>query len=335
MATPTTAVKQQSQTTIVQPAGIVRALRWPLFLLVLSVVTTAANGARFMANFVANRPPIVSDSDLWPWPWIFEDPLRLLDGLSFALALLGILLAHEIGHFLACRAHKINSTWPHVLPAPTLSGTAGAFIIIRGRIPNRKALLDVGIYGPLCGFVVCIPVLILGLLLSQPAGDASAPAMVVFGEPLVIRLLHTGLQMMHMPVPGFYNLVPHPILVAGWIGVFITSLNLVPAGQLDGGHILYAISPRLHAISTNVCTVALLLAGILHGGWIGWLLWGCFMMLPAMHHPRVPRETSHGPGVTLMGLLALVMLILCFIPRPFTLYASPAPRSALMDYLER
>jgi membrane-associated protease RseP (regulator of RpoE activity) len=335
MATPTTELNQQPQATIVKPVTMWRALRWPLLLLLISVVTTAANGARFMANFQADRPPIVSDSDLWPWTWILEDPLRLIDGLPFALALLGILLAHEGGHYLACRAHKIKSTLPHVLPAPTLSGTAGAFIIIRGRIPNRKSLLDVGIYGPLCGFVVCIPVLIAGLLLSQPAGETTSSAMVVFGEPLIIKLLHSGLLALHVHVPGFYDLVPHPILVAGWIGIFITSLNLVPAGQLDGGHILYAISPRLHAISTNICTVALLLSGILHGGWIGWLLWGCFMMLPAMHHPRVPRDTAHGPGVTLMGLLALVILVLCFIPRPFTLYASPTPRSALMDYLQK
>jgi membrane-associated protease RseP (regulator of RpoE activity) len=222
-----------------------------------------------------------------------------------------------------------------VLPAPTLSGTAGAFILIRGRIPNRKALLDVGFYGPLCGFVVCIPVLIAGLLLSQPAGDRSAPAMVSFGEPLAIHLLHQGLLAMHVEVPAFYSIVPHPILVAGWIGLFITSLNLIPAGQLDGGHILYAISPRLHVLSTNMCILALLMGGILHGGWIGWLLWACFLMLPAMRHPRVPSETSMNPGITAMGFLALGILILSFIPRPFTLYDAPTPRSAVMDYLEK
>lgn len=333
MSAPTEQLAQP--TTFARPVTGLLQFRWPLILLALSVLTTSATGSRFMANFQANRPPIVSDNDLWPWAWILEDPTRLLDGLPFSFALLGILLTHELGHYLACRYHRIRATLPHVLPAPTLSGTAGAYILIHSRIPNRKALFDVGFYGPFCGFLAAIPVLIVGLMLSQPAGDSSAPALVVFGQPWAIKLLHSALTASGLPLPPLYSLVPHPVLVAGWIGLFITSLNLVPAGQLDGGHILYALSPRLHAVSTNVCTVALLVGGILHRGWIGWLLWGCFLMLPAMHHPRVPRDNQRSPGISLLAPVALGILLLTFIPRPFTLYASTVPRSALMDYLQK
>ena len=123
----------------------------PAILLGASLVTTTANGARFMQNFLDGMPPVVRDSDLWPWPWLIQNPDLWFTGLAFSIALLGILLVHEFGHYFACRAHRIKATLPWVLPAPTLSGTAGAVIQIRSRIPSKDALMDVGIYGPLAG----------------------------------------------------------------------------------------------------------------------------------------------------------------------------------------
>ncbi len=120
----------------------------PALLLAASVVTTTANGARFMQNFLEGMPPVVRDADLWPWAWLSDHPDLYITGWAFSFSLLGILLIHEFGHYFACRAHRIRATLPWILPAPTLSGTAGAVIRIRSRITSRNALMDVGIYGP-------------------------------------------------------------------------------------------------------------------------------------------------------------------------------------------
>ncbi len=121
----------------------------PLLLLLASIVTTTVNGARFMQNFLEGLPPVVRESDLWPWPWLLRNPTLFSTGFAYSLTLLGILLIHEYGHYSACIAHRMRSTLPWVIPAPTLSGTLGAIIRIRTRIPSRNALMDVGIYGPL------------------------------------------------------------------------------------------------------------------------------------------------------------------------------------------
>jgi Zn-dependent protease len=221
----------------------------PALLLVASIATTTANGARFMQNFIEGMPPVVRDSDLWPWAWLAEHPDLYAAGWSFSASLLGILLIHEFGHYFACRWHKIRATLPWVLPAPTLSGTAGAVIQIRSRIPTRDALMDVGIYGPLAGYVASAIAVAVGFTLSFHSSATAPTAIVVFGsEPPTIRLLHALLVQWDPSIPSFEHIAPHPILVAGWIGLFITSLNLIPGGQLDGGHILYAISHQRAAL---------------------------------------------------------------------------------------
>jgi hypothetical protein len=138
----------------------------PLMLLAASAITTTANGARFMQNFLEGLPPVVRDSDLWPWGWLADHPEIFKTGWAFSVSLLGILLIHEFGHYFACRHHKIRATLPWVLPAPTLSGTAGAVIQIRNRIPNRDALMDVGIYGPLAGYIASTMAVAVGFALS-------------------------------------------------------------------------------------------------------------------------------------------------------------------------
>jgi membrane-associated protease RseP (regulator of RpoE activity) len=300
----------------------------PAILLTASVVTTTANGARFMQNFLEGMPPVVRDSDLWPWPWLIDHPELWLLGWTFSFALLGILLLHEFGHYFACRAHKIKATLPWVLPAPTLSGTAGAVIQIRSRIPTRNALLDVGLYGPLVGYIASAIAIAVGFLLSTIA-PANAPAALVRfggepvligsvqigGEPLTISLLHWAMTYINPAVPTFDHIAPHPVLVAGWIGLFITSLNLIPGGQLDGGHILYAVSPKLHKLFTNYLPLLLFIAGAVF--WVGWILWGIFLMIPAMRHPKVPLQEELSPGRVVLGMVGMAIFFLSFTPVPF------------------
>jgi membrane-associated protease RseP (regulator of RpoE activity) len=279
-----------------------------------TVVTTTANGARFMQNFLEGLPPVIREVDLWPWGWLAAHPGLYLNGLAFSGTLLTILLTHEFGHYFACRSHAIDSTLPWVLPSPTLSGTAGAVIRIRSRIPTRNALMDVGIYGPLAGYVVSLVAVAAGFLLS-----ADMPVHVrgihFGGAPLTIRLVHRVLAIWNPQLPAFDRLAPHPVLVAGWIGLFITSLNLIPGGQLDGGHILYAISPRLHRYCTRALPVALLAAGVFC--WIGWLVWGALLLIPAMRHPCVFSDDKLSRGRFAFGVVALALLLLTFTPTPF------------------
>jgi membrane-associated protease RseP (regulator of RpoE activity) len=284
--------------------------------LAASAVTTTANGARFLQNFAEGMPPVVRESDLWPWPWLMAHPDLFFSGWAFSATLLGILLIHECGHYLACRRHGIDCTLPWVLPAPTLSGTAGALIKLRSPIPNRRALLDVGVYGPLCGYLASILAIAVGFALSYAAASDAPHAIVRFGgDPLTIRLLHALLVLWNPATPSFDNIAPHPVLVAGWIGIFITALNLIPAGQLDGGHILYALSPRLHRISTNALPFVLFLAGAVY--WVGWMLWGLLLLIPALCHPVVPDQPSLDRGRRLLGLLAMALFLLTFTPTPF------------------
>jgi membrane-associated protease RseP (regulator of RpoE activity) len=288
----------------------------PLLLLVASAITTTANGARFMQNFLLGMPPVVHDSDLWPWGWLAAHPELFKTGWAFSASLLGILLLHEFGHYFACRWHKISATLPWVLPAPTLSGTAGAIIKIRSRIPNRNALMDVAVYGPLAGYLASALAIALGFALSHQAPPDAPAAIVRFGgEPLTIRILHTVLVRCDPNVPPIDQITPHPILVAGWIGLFITSLNLIPGGQLDGGHLLYAFSPRLHRGATSFLPFLLFIAGTLF--WVGWILWGLFLLLPAMRHPKLPVETELTRGRLILGLIGIAIFLLTFTITPF------------------
>lgn len=288
----------------------------PVLLLAASVATTTANGARFMQNFLEGMPPVVRDADLWPWSWVAHHPNLFVTGWSFSFTLLGILLIHEFGHYFACRAYGIDATLPWILPAPTLSGTFGAVIQIRSRIPNRNALMDVGIYGPLAGYLASAMAVAAGFALSVQAAPDAPPAIVRFGgEPLTIQLIRALLMRWNPQIPSFDHIAPHPVLVAGWIGLFITSLNLIPGGQLDGGHILHALSPRVHRVVTNALPFVLFVAGAVF--WIGWILWGIFLLIPVMRHPRIPVETTLSGGRQWLGIVGMAIFLLTFTPTPF------------------
>jgi membrane-associated protease RseP (regulator of RpoE activity) len=304
------------QSSRVRVRSTIKEYGLPLVLLAASVVTTTANGARFMQNFAAGLPPVARDGDLWPWGWLWAHPANFQSGWPFSATLLGILLVHEFGHYFACRWHSIGATLPWVLPAPTLSGTAGAVIQIRGRIPSRNALMDVGIFGPLAGYLASAIAVAVGFALSLNAPLNAPAAIVEFGrEPLTLRLVHALLAHWIPSIPDFEHSTPHPVLIAGWIGLFITSLNLIPGGQLDGGHILYAVSPRAHKIFTRALPVLLFLMGVVY--WVGWMLWGIFLLIPFMRHPKVSIEPQLNRSRVVLAFIGLAIFLLTFTPTPF------------------
>ena len=242
-----------------------------------------------------------------------KNPEQIFRGVPFALSLLGILLSHELGHFLSARKHGMDVTWPYFIPAPSLIGTFGAFIKMRSPIPNRRVLMDVGATGPLVGIIVSIPFLIIGLRLSEVKmvhGSSGA----LLGSSILLSVVQ---WLVVGPLPDGFDVVIHPVGFAGWIGLLITSLNLLPVGQLDGGHIAYALFGEVQNKISKVVFVALLALGIF--GWEGWLLWGLILLILGLRHPS-PME----PWVPLdrrrkvIGWLAIVFWLLTFVPVPFS-----------------
>jgi membrane-associated protease RseP (regulator of RpoE activity) len=222
-------------------------------------------------------------------------------------------LAHELGHFFACRHHHIHSSYPFFIPFPSLIGTFGAFILMRSPIRTTRALFDVGASGPLVGFAFAIPALVFGLLHAKIVPGITDPshAEVVFGAPL---LLHFFAALFRPGVaPG--TLLLHPVGRAAWVGLFATTLNLLPAGQLDGGHILRSVSARLHRFSTLLLPLALIPLGYFF--WYGWYVWAAllfglrFLRIAPIYDP-LPLD----PPRRFAAFLTLVVFILCFMPAP-------------------
>ena len=247
--------------------------------------------------------------------WGNPDLLRL--GFSFSLPTLLILLCHELGHWFACRRHGLRSTPPYFLPAPVGLGTFGAFIRIRSPIRTRRQLLDVGVSGPIAGFLVLVPILAAGVAWSQPVRLADAAR---FGVPVLLyrpgeSLLLAGLtRLFHGPLAAGEVLDPHPFLLAGWVGLFVTMLNLLPLAQLDGGHILFAVAGRYQRR-----LVWLLFAGLLALGfaWPGWWLWCALVVLIGLRHPRLGDESEPlDRRRRWLAAAALAIFVVGFMPVP-------------------
>jgi Zn-dependent protease len=282
-------------------------------LLLLTFFTTLAVGAKFQYNFLHHLPVLgVDDGSMLPFPlmWILRQPSNLLLGLPFAISLMGILLAHEMGHYLYCRRYHVQATLPFFLPAPTLIGTLGAFIRIKSPIHSRKALFDIGIGGPIAGFVVALPLLFVGLTLSQTLQGNHGDSM-GFGFPLIFTLVH---QLCGPAVP-LDQIQLHPIAIAAWFGMFATSLNLLPGGQLDGGHIVASVWPRAHR-RISMLTIATLLI-LSFAVFAGWFLWAIFLAI-AIRHPWVPEQPPLNIGRKWVALSGMIMLALTITPRPFS-----------------
>jgi membrane-associated protease RseP (regulator of RpoE activity) len=283
-------------------------------LFLLTLCTCLVAGTHFAIAYSHNEA-VSWDEFVSAFALIYRHPSALAAGLPFAITLLTILLAHELAHFFACRHHHIRSSYPFFIPFPTLIGTMGAFILIRSPIRTTRALFDVGASGPLVGFVVAVPALMFGVLHSKVVPGLTDPAHagIVLGTPLILRIF-TG--MIH-PGVAPYNLLLNPVGRAAWVGLFATSLNLLPAAQLDGGHILRSLSPRAHRYCSALLPVALISLGILHF-WMGWYVWGGLLLaiqwlrtLP-VYHPE-PLDSRRRAA----ALAALIVFILCFMPVPF------------------
>ena len=234
-----------------------------LLLLLLTFFTTTVVGAHIEWNFLHGWPAFAMDDNagFFPIGWALQQR-HLLLGIPFSLTLMLILLAHEMGHYLYCVKYRVAATLPYFIPFPTLFGTMGAFIRIRSPLRFRNVLFDIGIAGPIAGFAVALPVLIFSLGLSRVVPVGAAPADIQLGYPLVFVLVQKLLVLTgHAPgiagVP-LDRLYLHPQAIAAWVGMFATSLNLLPGGQLDGGHIVFAVSPGLHKKISNATILALI-----------------------------------------------------------------------------
>lgn len=289
--------------------------RWWLYVLflLLTFFSTMVVGARMEANFLRHLPVFSLSDDtlsLFPLPWIFEHPANLLMGLPFSLTLMFILFAHEMGHYLYARYYRVYATPPFFVPFPSLIGTFGAFIRIKSPIPSRAALFDIGIAGPIAGFIPACVALLVGISLSHPMVGYSTSE-IQLGFPLAFylagRLLHIGVPISALSL--------HPIAAAAWVGLFATSLNLLPGGQLDGGHIVFSISPRTHRWISLLTVFALVPLGKYF--WMGWFLWAVMLMF-TLRHPRVPRHPSVTGRRRVLAVCAALMLVLSFTPAPFT-----------------
>ena len=290
-----------------------RSLVIALGLLVATTFSTLAAGAQFAAAYAIGRQPAFDDFAVSYFQPFFEPHLFLL-GVPFAATLLGILLAHELGHFFACRHYRIQASYPFFIPAPTLIGTLGAFIRIRSPIINRRALFDVALAGPVVGFLVAVPALAVAIAQSKFVFAGESEPLVLFGQPLIERLLEALLR----PGVPHETILLHPVGRAAWVGLFATALNLLPAGQLDGGHILYALASERHRRVT--LAVAILLVPLAVHFWLGWLMWAILLVVVGFRHPPLlDRWEPLDRRRRSWALVALAIFVLCFMPAPLTI----------------
>jgi len=286
-----------------------------LLLLGLTFLTTTAMGAAWQLAG--------TDSDPLSWlgwkalllPWTNPEALRA--GLSFSLPVMFILLCHELGHYIACRRYGIAATLPYFLPAPLGLGTFGAFIKIRSPIRGKRELFDIGIAGPIAGFVALLPFLVVGVLQAHPASLQDLPPDAT-QSVLGINLLTLGaLKLLRPDVSLATPLEVGPFWLAAWVGMLATSLNLLPLSQLDGGHILYAVTGRLQRRLAWPLWAVLLGLALL---WPGWILWTLIVLVMGLRHPPVWDEaTPLSSRRRLLAVVALLILVLCFMPVPIAI----------------
>jgi membrane-associated protease RseP (regulator of RpoE activity) len=279
-------------------------------LLGLTLCTTTLVGVVLAHSFQTNRP-LDFDQYLNVFATLEARPLLLIDGLAFSLTLMTILLAHEMGHYFACRYYGIDASLPYFLPFPLPpTGTWGAFIRIRSPIYTRQALFDVGIAGPLAGFAVLVPALVIGIGASKIIPGIAERGDLVFSVPAIERVF----EWIIFPGVRPADILLHPIARAAWVGILATALNLLPIGQLDGGHILYAFTGRWHKLLSRVFVVALVPLGIFYSH--TWLIWAALLFFFALRHPVIFDSTKLDRNRLALGLAALAIFLLTFTLAP-------------------
>lgn len=258
---------------------------------------------------------VFSNASGAPISRVLGDPAILSSGITYSFTIVAILLAHELGHYIACRYYGIRASLPYFLPAPTLIGTFGAFIRIKDPIRSRRALFDIGIAGPLAGFLVALPVAFLGMIYSQPAPPPVVGSGMLFQDPLMFILMQ---KLFGFPKIVYWN----PIYFAAWVGLLATSLNLLPVGQLDGGHVAYAVLGRrghrwaAWSIFGLICILAIV--AYREYRWAGWFVYVVLLgLLLGLKHPPVQDEDQPiGSARVIVGVIGLLVFALTFMPFP-------------------
>ena len=237
-------------------------------------------------------------------------------GLWYSGTILAILGSHELGHYLTCRYYDVDASLPYFIPVPILmSGTLGAFIHIREQIPSKRTLFDIGVAGPIAGFLVAIPALFLGLTMSRVVRIPPNVPLTELGEPLLLKLFSA---LIWGSTPDGYSLSLHPVAFAAWFGLLVTALNLFPFGQLDGGHISYAVFGRASRyVSLGTVGVALVLTSFS----ISWIAWTALMVAALFrfgpnHPPTADEEQPLDRSRQVVAAIALLIFALCFTPAP-------------------
>jgi len=274
----------------------------------------------------------------WYYIPVAEDPLRIFEAWPFAVAMLGVLGIHELGHYAAARYHGVDVTLPYFIPFPSYLGTMGAVINIRGRIPDRTALFDIGVAGPLAGLVATTVVTVIGLSIDpitvpERVANSDTGVIITFNYPLLFQALEALVNALGLGTEVGPGESVHPIVFAGWAGMFFTFLNLLPVGQLDGGHIVRSIvGQRQETVAAAVPGALFALAGYLYftrdpppvgfGVWGLWVFWGLFATGLAYAGPA--RPTVDAPldrQRMLLGLFTFLLGLACFTPVPFEISA--------------
>ena len=280
-----------------------------LLLLVATLISTTVMGAGLEHAFTQNRP-FDFEADLNGYLQIWHNPVLLLDGLPFSITLLVILLAHEFGHYLTARYYGVDASLPYFLPAPTLIGTLGAFIRIRSVILSKRVLFDIGVAGPLAGFVMLLGPLASGVSLSHVVPGIVHQGDLILGTPLLLRLF----EMAVFPGVASADISLHPVARAAWVGLLATALNLLPIGQLDGGHIVYAFLGEKTKYLSRFLVALLIPMGIFLA--YSWLVWAVLLFFFGMRHPSIIDDRPVGRVRNWLAIASLIIFILSFTPVP-------------------
>ena len=247
-------------------------------------------------------------------------PAILFEGLRFSVALLTILLAHEMGHYLACRYYGVSATLPFFIPAPPLflAGTFGAFIKMKSPIPSRRALFDIGLAGPLAGFVALLPFALAGIVTLQDAPASNQTSLIIFNDPLLFQIVGK------LTDANLAGAMPNPFYMAAWIGLLVTSLNLMPVGQLDGGHGTFSVfGQRLHKIFGRVAFIIMAVMSVLGFVWYGspsgFLYTVLLAVMLKVRHPAPQEWEPLGNARIAVGVITLIVFALSFVPFPITI----------------
>lgn len=285
---------------------------WPaLLLFLLTVISTLDVGWEFSRSYAEDRQPFSGDDSYAALLTPLKQPRLLLTGIPFSFTLMGILLAHELGHYYACKFYRIDASYPYFIPAPTLIGTFGAFIRIRSPITTRRALFDVGLAGPVVGFLVALPAMAFAVATAKVVPDAPAGGYPLIGNPplvwLFAAMFHPGIR------PAW--LLLHPIGRAAGVALFATALNLLPAWQLDGGHILYSLASANHRRVSLGVALALISLGI-YASYV-WAFWGFLLLILTLrfrHPPLIDPWQPLDSIRRLWAVVAVAIFLLCFTP---------------------